>query len=169
LYLFVKTSAIAYTASTLVTIGTQAVKVLPPDFLGFPGPTPVGYIWKAIGVPAGLFLWLVAFWFFALSTVSVLFGIRQMKFDLSWWAFIFPNAGLTIAAIQIGNALGSPAIGLVCSAATVLIVMVWLVVAVANVRAVWKREVLWPGMDEDMEDIEGHPAEDGLGNRHRMD
>lgn len=82
-----------------------------------------------------------------------------MKFNLSWWAFIFPNAGLTIAAIQIGNALGSPAIGDVCSAATILIVIAWLVVAVVNVWAVWKRKVLWPGMDEDMEDIEGHPAE----------
>jgi len=120
-------------------------------------------------VPAGLFLWLVAFWFFALSTVSVLFGIRQMKFDLSWWAFIFPNVGLTIAAIHIGKALGSKAIGWVCSAATIVIVIVWCVVVVMNAYAVWKREILWPGMDEDMEDIEGHPAEDGLGNRHRND
>jgi tellurite resistance protein TehA-like permease len=92
-----------------------------------------------------------------------------MKFDLSWWAFIFPNAGLTIAAIQLGNALGSPAIGDVCSAATIVICVVWLVVAVMHVRAVWKREILWPGVDEDMEDIEGHPAEDGMGNRPHAD
>jgi tellurite resistance protein TehA-like permease len=92
-----------------------------------------------------------------------------MKFTLSWWAFIFPNAGLTIAAIQIGSALGSPAIGAVCSAATIVIVIAWLVVAVVNVMAVWKREILWPGTDEDMEDIEGHPAEDGLGDRRRTD
>lgn len=130
---------------------------------------PVGYIWKAIGVPAGIFLWLVAFWFCALSTASVLFGIRQMKFDLSWWAFIYPNAGMTIALIQIGKALGSPAIGHVCSALTVLLVIAWLVVAGRNVSAVLKRQILWPGMDEDMEDIEGHPAEDGMGNKHRTD
>ncbi|PVH92639.1 hypothetical protein DM02DRAFT_662752 [Periconia macrospinosa] len=41
----------AYTASTLVTLGTQAAKVLPPDFCGSPGPAPIGYIWNAIGVP----------------------------------------------------------------------------------------------------------------------
>lgn len=126
----------------------------------------MGYIWKAIGVPAGIFLWLLAFWFFALSTVSVLFGIRQMKFNLSWWAFIFPNAGLTIAAIQIGNVLGSPAIGKVCSAATILLVIAWLFVAVANCWAIYRRKVLWPGMDEDMENIEGQSAEDGLENGH---
>jgi len=69
--------------------------------------------------------------------------------------------------MHIGTALGSPVIGDVCSAATVLIVIVWLVVAMANVRAVWQKKILWPGMDEDMEDIEGHPAEDGMGNRHK--
>ena len=59
-----------------------------------------------------------------------------MKFGLSWWAFIFPNAGRTIAAIQFENALGSLAIGDVYSAATVLIFATWLVVAVMIVRAV---------------------------------
>lgn len=137
--------------------------------MGFPGPTPVGYIWQAIGLPAGLFLWLVAFWFCALSTASVLFGYKQMKFDLSWWAFIFPNAGLTIAAIHIGQAIKSPAIGWVCSGATILIVIAWLIVVVFNIWAVWQKKVLWPGCDEDMEDIEGHPAEDGMGNKHRQD
>jgi tellurite resistance protein TehA-like permease len=139
---------------------------LPPDYLGFSGPIPVGYIWKAVGVSAALLLWLLAFWFCALSTVSVLFGIRQMRFNLTWWSFIFPNAGLTIAAIRIGNALGSAAIGYVCSAATIVIVIVWLAVAVVNVWAVWKRKILWSGMDEDVEDIEGHTAEDGLETRH---
>jgi tellurite resistance protein TehA-like permease len=150
-----------------VTLGSQAVKILPPDFLGWPGPMPVGYIWKAVGVPAGMFLWLLAFWFCALSTVSVLFGIRQMKFNLSWWAFIFPNAGLTIAAIQIGNAIGSKAIGKVCSVATVLLVIVWFGVAIGNIWAVYNRKILWPGMDEDMEDVEGHSAEDMLENEQR--
>jgi len=157
----------AYTASTLITLGAHAVKVLPPSFLSFPGETiPIGHIWAAIGLPAGLLFWLVGFWFCALSTVSVLSGIKQMKFDLSWWAFIFPNVGLTIAAIQVGKAVGSPAIGWVCSVVTVMLVGAWLVVAGWNVKALVWGEVLWPGEDEDMEDIEGHPAEDGLGNRN---
>jgi tellurite resistance protein TehA-like permease len=99
----------------------------------------------------------------------VLFGVRQMRFDLSWWAFIFPNVGLTVATIHIGKAMESKAIGWVCSVATCLIVAAWFVIIGMNIYAVWNRELLWPGMDEDMEDIEGHPAEQALGNRHRSD
>jgi C4-dicarboxylate transporter/malic acid transport protein len=165
--MYIAVGPAAYTATTLITLGTQAVKVLPPSFMSFPGDAiPVGYIWKAIGLPAGLFLWLIAFWFSALSTASVLFGIKQMKFDLSWWAFIYPNVGLTIAAINVGKTVGSSAIGWVCSAATILLVLAWLLVAGWNIKALYYGEVLFPGEDEDMEDIEGHPADDGMGNRN---
>lgn len=169
--MFMAVGPAAYTASTLITLGTQAVKVLPPDFMGFPGDViPVGYIWKAIGLPAGLFLWLVAFWFSALSTVSVLFGIRNMQFNLSWWAFIFPNVGLTVAAINIGKTVGSDAIGWVCSVFTIFLVIAWLLTAAWNIKAVYYHEILFPGEDEDMEDLQGHPEEDGVGNgRHHHD
>lgn len=140
-------------------LGTYAPDVIPKDFLGITT-LPVGDVWKAIGVPCGIFLWLLGFWFFALSTVSVVAGIRRNHFTLNWWAFIFPNAGLTVAAIQIGEVLDSPGIKGVTSAMTILLVIMWLVVAVANVRAVWQRQILWPGRDEDMEDVSGHGQDD---------
>ena len=153
--MYVAVGPAAYTSNTLVVLGMQAPKVLPANFLGITS-VPIGDLWKAIGVPCGIFLWLLGFWFSALSTVSVLAGIRKMHFTMNWWAFIFPNAGLTIAAIQIGNVLGSNGIKGVTSAMTILLVIMWIYVAVMNIRAVWKKQVLWPGMDEDMEDIEGH-------------
>jgi tellurite resistance protein TehA-like permease len=138
-----------------VALGNQAPKVIPPNFLGLTS-IPTGDIWKAIGVPAGIFVWLLSFWFCALSTVSVLSTAKQMHFTLNWWAFVFPNVGLTIALIQIGNVLGSDGIKGVCSALTIIIVILWIFVAVMNARAVSRCDVLWPGMDEDMEDVEGH-------------
>ncbi|KAF1348481.1 voltage-dependent anion channel-domain-containing protein [Delphinella strobiligena] len=78
------------------------------------------------------------FWSFSMATVSVLSRIRKMHFTLNYWAFIFPIVGLTIALFQIGNALDSACIKAVCSAMSILL------------------KVLWPGMDEDKEDIEGH-------------
>lgn len=69
--------------------------------------------------------------------------------------------GLTIAAIYIGDVLDSDGIRGVCTAMTLALVIVWLYVAVMNIKAVWQRKVLWPGMDEDMEDIEGH-RQDGV-------
>lgn len=86
-----------------------------------------------------------------------------MHFTLNWWAFIFPNVGLTIALIQIANVLDSDGIKGVCSAMTIILVAMWIFVALLNMRAVWRGDVLWPGMDEDMEDIEGHGDEEERG------
>ena len=109
-----------------------------------------------MGVGAGIFLWLVGFWFFAIGTVGLIHGWKHAHFTLNWWAMIFPNAGLTIALIQIGNVLGSVGIKAVCSAMTVLLCGTWLWVAFLNIRAVWRGQILWPHHDEDMEDVEGH-------------
>lgn len=72
-----------------------------------------------------------------------------MSFTLNWWAFIFPNAGLTLAIIQLGSTYKSNGINGFSSALTVLLVVFWFVAAVANIMAVWKRQILWPGKDED--------------------
>lgn len=129
---------------------------MPPDYLGLQGGYPVGNIWQAIGVPLAVFFFLFGFFNFALATVSVFVGIRRLRFDLTWWAFIFPNAGLTIALIQIATALNSDELRGVSSAATVLLCLAWVVIAVMHCRALWKNEVLYPGKDEDEEDVEGH-------------
>lgn len=148
-------SHIAYTSNALVALATQSSSVLPAGYLGITS-VPTGDLWKAFGVPVGIFLWLLSFWFFAVTTVSVLISIKHVHFTLNFWAFIFPNAGMTVAAIQIGNVLGSNGIRAVTSAMTIMLVLGWFLVACGTVRAVLKKQILWPGKDEDEEDIEGH-------------
>jgi hypothetical protein len=58
-------------------------------------------------MPAGIFLWLLGFWFFATSTVAVTSGASKMHFSLKWWGFILHNTGLTVAAFYIGDGSGS--------------------------------------------------------------
>ncbi|KAF2107306.1 voltage-dependent anion channel [Lophiotrema nucula] len=157
--MFVAVGPAAYTANTLVALAMQAPKIIPPNFLGITS-VPVGDLGKAFGVPAGIFCWLLAFWFSALSTVSVLSSVREMSFTLNWWAFIFPNAGLTIALIQIANVLDSNGMKGVCFALMIVLVTLWMFVALMTVRAVWRGDILWPGKDEDAEDIEGHGHDD---------
>lgn len=157
----------AYTANALVALGSQATTVLPDHFLGTTT-LPVGEVWKAIGLPVGLFLWLLGFWFMAVASISVLVGARKMHFTLNCWAFIFPNVGLTIALIQIGNVLGSNGIKGVASAMTIVLMAAWLIVSVFCVKAVVMGQILWPGMDEDMEDIEGH-GKDEAGSKERRE
>lgn len=145
-----------YTSATLVSLGNQAPNILPDNFLGNKSSIATGYLWKTFGLAAGLFVWLLGFWFFALTTVSILFGIRRMHFTLQWWAFVFPNAGLTLAAIQIGNVMESDGIKGVTSGMTILLVVMWFFVASMNIKAVWKREVLWPGTDMGINDAGGN-------------
>jgi quinol-cytochrome oxidoreductase complex cytochrome b subunit len=63
--------------------------------------------------------------------------------------FVFPNAGLTLAAIQVGSALNSPGINGICSALTIFLVIMWLITAVAHILALWNGKIMWPGKDED--------------------
>lgn len=98
---------------------------------------------------SGLFVILFAYWFFFITIVAVLAGVRKMSFSLNWWAFIFPNAGLTLATIQAGKVLNSEALNGIASALTILLVLMWFITAIFCVRAVYRGEVMWPGKDED--------------------
>ncbi|KAM0716473.1 hypothetical protein Q7P37_007918 [Cladosporium fusiforme] len=138
----------AYTAAGLIKLGIHAPNVLYTDAFTM-NPTPDGDVVRVIGTMAGIFVVLFAFWFFCISTVAVLAGARRMAFTLNWWAFVFPNVGLTLAMIQVGEALNSKGINGVCSAMTVMLVVTWFITAVAHIRALCKGKIMWPGKDED--------------------
>ena len=142
----------AYTCAGLISLGKQAMERLPDDFLGITT-FPVGELWYAISVPAGLFLWLIAIWFSALSTVSIVHSVRKMSFALQWWSFIFPNAGLASATIQVGQALDSKPIKLAATVITIMLVPLWFMIAIAHVRAIWLRQILAPGKDIGVDDV----------------
>ena len=110
---------------------------------------PDGEIVRIFGIMSGLFIILFAYWFFIITTIAVIVGSCRMSFSLNWWAFIFPNAGLTLATIQAGKVLHSEVINGVASALTILLVIMWFVTAFFCIRAVFLGQVLWPGKDED--------------------
>ena len=124
---------------------------MPVNAFQFDSSTAAGEIVKIIGVLAGTFLLLFSFFFFCISIIAVMAGIKQTTFSLNWWAFVFPNAGLTLALIQLGGVFNSPGINGICSALTIMLVIMWIITAVAHFRAVWSRNVLWPGKDEDQD------------------
>jgi len=146
--MFISVGPAGYTSAAFVALGVQARDILPPDFMGVTG-IPAGEVLRIIGIVTGIFLWLLAFWFFGVTLWGILEGITDMTFTLTWWAFIFPNGGLTLATIQIGNALESHGIKILGSVMTVLLVIAWLGVAGACIKALWERRILWPGMDDD--------------------
>lgn len=143
---------VAFTCAGIISLGTQAKSALPADFLGNLS-VPIGDLWYGISVPVGLFIWLVAIWFSALSLLSVLRGIRDMEFSLTWWALIFPNVGLALATINVGKNLSSRGIQIFGSALTVVLVALWFVCAAAHIRAIIKRDLLAVGKDMDVEHV----------------
>lgn len=110
---------------------------------------PDGEVVRIVGIMAGLFIILFAYWFFFITTIAVLAGLRKMSFSLNWWAFIFPNAGLTLATIQVAKALHSKVLNGVASALTLILVIMWLLTAVFCIRALYLGHIMWPGKDED--------------------
>ncbi|CAK1362019.1 unnamed protein product [Cercospora beticola] len=146
--MYVSVGPAGYTSAGLISLGTQASSVLPENTFNISA-LPDGDIVRVLGIVSGLFIVTFAFWFFCITTIAVIAGIRRMHFTLNWWAFIFPNAGLCLAIIQIGSALSSSAINGVASALTILLVIMWLITAVAHLRALWYGKIMWPGKDED--------------------
>ena len=118
---------------------------------GISHPEIISDIFRIIALCVALFLWATAFWFFCISLISTVRGAWQegMSFHLVWWAFVFPNIGFTICTINIGEALMSEGILWAGSVMTVLVVAAWLFVGFFHFRAVVKKDILWPGKDED--------------------
>ena len=100
-----------------------------------------------------LFIWLFAFFFFGIAVVACFEGIRDLYWSLICWAFVFPNTGFAIATIDIGNQLDSEGIRWVGSAMTILLVAVWLFNLVMQARAIYMKNMLWPGKDEDRAEL----------------
>ena len=105
---------------------------------------------NAIAVFMAIFIWGFSFWFFAVSLISCLACWGEMKFHLSWWGFVFPNIGFALATIEIGVSLESEAVTWVGSAMTILLVAMWCFVFPHNMRALFRKDIMLEGKDEDV-------------------
>jgi C4-dicarboxylate transporter/malic acid transport protein len=108
---------------------------------------------ETMGLFIAIFLWMFALFFFAIAFIATVSKIKQFQFTLICWAYIFPNSGFTLATINIGKALESEGIQWVGSVMTILLVGMWLVNLVLHGRAVVRKQILWPGRDEDGEEM----------------
>ncbi|TVY18076.1 Malic acid transport protein [Lachnellula arida] len=151
--MFIAVGPPSFTALTFLGISQSLANIYPTytTVSGVSHPEIIADIFRIVALSAAIFLWATAFWFFSIAFVSVLHGVftQGITFHLVWWAFVFPNVGFTICTINIGEALMSEGILWLSSVMTVLVVVVWLFVGTMHFRAVWKKQILWPGKDED--------------------
>lgn len=106
-------------------------------------------IMRVLAGMTAIFIWSLSLWFFCVAVCACILVARKMTFHLNWWAFVFPNVGLTIATINIGKLLESQGIQWVGSIMTILLIATYFFVASMHIKAVWTRQILWRGMDED--------------------
>jgi len=104
---------------------------------------------QAMALFVSIFIYMIAVWWFFIAIVSVLYGIKKMSFSLVNWALVFPNVGLTIATINIGQQLESQGIQWVGSIMSILVFIIWLFNIFAHARAVLTKRMMMPGQDED--------------------
>ncbi|KAH0289496.1 hypothetical protein M436DRAFT_48690 [Aureobasidium namibiae CBS 147.97] len=104
---------------------------------------------KAMALFVSIFIYMIAVWWFFIAIISVLYGIKKMSFSLVNWALVFPNVGLTIATINIGQQLESQGIQWVGSIMSILVFIIWLFNIFAHARAVLTKRMMMPGQDED--------------------
>lgn len=149
---------VALRPSMFIAVGPPAFTTLALIGIADTLPANYGYFKKHPGavdvIPPmalifSIFIWTLGIWFLFMAIVGCVSVRRDLKFSLAWYAFVFPNSGLVISIIALGNAMDSEAIKWVASVATILLVLVHLLVVASNVRSVLKKEIVWPGKDED--------------------
>jgi C4-dicarboxylate transporter/malic acid transport protein len=86
--MYVSVGPAGYTAAGLIQLGNQARTVLPSNAFNV-NDVPDGDIVRIVGIMAGVFIIIFAFWFFCITTVAVIAGVRKMTFTLNWWAVSF--------------------------------------------------------------------------------
>ncbi|KAJ9141676.1 C4-dicarboxylate transporter/malic acid transporter [Pleurostoma richardsiae] len=142
-------AAIVAMASDLPRIFAAATVSQVPMIASLSEPVVLAEGVKMLAITASIFLWGLAFWFFVSALAAIIVRMPDRRFHLSWWSFVFPNVGFTIAAIRMGVALDSGGILWMSTVMIIVLFVVWAFVAVRCVRAVLRREILWPGKDED--------------------
>lgn len=147
--MFISVGPPSFTGLAFIGMANAAIEVFPNTFVLGTAAVPTAQILKIVAVFLAIVLWSLSLFFFCISLLATLNGMKKMSFHLTWWSFVFPNTGFIIAVIDIGTEIDSQAVLWVSSVATVLQVTIWLLVFVAHARAVARKQILWPGKDED--------------------
>ncbi|KAE8453911.1 hypothetical protein EG329_007687 [Mollisiaceae sp. DMI_Dod_QoI] len=98
---------------------------------------------------AAIFLWTLAFWFFAIAVVASVEAVQRNDFHLNWYAYVFPNVGFTISTMKIGERLSSPAVQRVGTGMAAVLFFLWILIVFCHIKAIINKKICWPGKDED--------------------
>ncbi|KAL7815053.1 voltage-dependent anion channel [Trichoderma aethiopicum] len=118
----------------IIQLGKVAAEVFPKTgTLGKMG-THSGEILYVVGWIVGFIMWAngLAWIFFALASISR----RRFPFNIGWWGFTFPLGVWAGATIAIGQEMPSRFFNVLGTIASVIVTLLWIVIAVGTIRKV---------------------------------
>ncbi|KAI6393957.1 hypothetical protein MCOR20_010688 [Pyricularia oryzae] len=127
-------------------IRLSPVPILP----GQPGVTEKAVI-QIMAYVVGTALWGLSLWWFSIALTGVL-RAPPRYFHLPWWGMIFPNAGFSLATITLGKSFGNTQIQILGTVMSSLVALLYLYILYNHIRALLRREIMYPGKDEDTDD-----------------
>ncbi|KAH7407726.1 C4-dicarboxylate/malic acid transporter [Cadophora sp. MPI-SDFR-AT-0126] len=144
--MFVSVGPAGFTATGVIQLGSLASKAIPVTKLG--DAVTVSVVMRVLAYAVGLVIWGFAIWFFTLSVFGQWRLLRDrghgIKFDVTFFAYVFPNSALVSATHMVGQAFGNNVVEIVGTVLAVLLIGVWCVVFSKTIWAVWKKKLLWP-------------------------
>jgi tellurite resistance protein TehA-like permease len=147
---FISIGPSGFTAAGLMVLGSQSEIIIPDEL---PGREHAIYSLQLLSIMLGLWLWGLSLWFFLVSVGSLAKYLRRenkMPFQMTWWSFVFPNTALVTATQALASAVNSEGLKIFGSVMAGLLILVWLAVFVYMIKALWKKELLWPkGFESD--------------------
>ncbi|EGS23960.1 uncharacterized protein CTHT_0006700 [Thermochaetoides thermophila DSM 1495] len=159
---FISIGPSGFTAAGLVSLGNLTPAIFPsptsspttPESI-FSATTPVTLpmIARLFSLLAGLWLWGLSVWFFLVSIGSLVKYLRRehrakLRFQMTWFSFVFPNTALVTATEALGIAFDSAGLKIFGCVLAALIILVWMIVFGKMVVCLWRRELLWPKDDD---------------------
>ncbi|KAH7356679.1 voltage-dependent anion channel-domain-containing protein [Rhexocercosporidium sp. MPI-PUGE-AT-0058] len=166
--MFVSVGPAGFTATGVIQLGTLASKAIPVTKVG--SAETVSVIVRVLAYAVGLVIWGFAIWFFVLSVFgqwSLLLDRRRnssyhqnknehknknengrIKFDVTFFAYVFPNSALVSATHMVGRAFENDVVEILGTVFGVTLILVWVVVFGKTVWVVWRKRLLWPAEKE---------------------
>ncbi|KUJ06588.1 uncharacterized protein LY89DRAFT_406347 [Mollisia scopiformis] len=147
--MFVSVGPSGFTVAGIVHLGNTVIPKVMPN--GFEGNGDAAFIIKLLSDLAGLWMWGLCLWFFLVS-IGAHWQVMQprhpehhIRFDMTWFSFVFPNTALVTATQALGKSLDSNGLKIFGTVMAVILVGVWLFVFGMMIRAFYLRRLLWPG------------------------
>ncbi|RDL37993.1 Uncharacterized protein BP5553_05426 [Venustampulla echinocandica] len=103
-FLFVSVGPSGFTVAGLVLLGSQLSSKIMPN--GYMGNTDAPILLKLLSEVVGLWIWGLCLWFFIVSVgahwrILLPNDSKTIRFDMTWFSFVFPNTALVTATLAI--------------------------------------------------------------------